>query len=73
MKMKIKYKEFCYYNDGAYIVLEINPEEATKEEMITEAINYLKNQGFNEEGIKEELTHCYVISYSKNILEEKNK
>jgi hypothetical protein len=68
--MKKIYKEFCYYNDGAYIMLDIDPEKATKEEMINRAKEYLKRQGFNEQDIKKELTHCYVISYSKNILEE---
>jgi ubiquinone biosynthesis protein COQ9 len=68
--MKKNYKEFCWYDgDGKYHVLEINPEEATKEELITEARRFLKKNGFTENEISEQLTHCYIIEYSKSIMD----
>jgi len=68
-KLKEIYKEFCWYNDGNYIVLDINPNISTTKELIACASSYLKRIGFNKQDITEELTHCYIISYSKNIIE----
>ena len=69
MKKKT-YKEFCWYNDGSYYSLDIDPEQATKKELIARATSYLKSLGFNKRDIEEELTHCYIMSYSNNIMEE---